>query len=134
VVASVHGTLQQAAFDMNDVKSCFYHAQQALTIQEELCSETGTRSQKLAVSMSEMGKACSRNQLYSKALEYYEESRKIRESQPGFKPAALFTYYLGCGHALWLLGRLNEASKSVETALKLQKGTYGVEDDTTSHR
>lgn len=134
IVSAVHGTLQQLAFDTNDPKSCFFHAQQALTIQEDLCAQSGKRTQKLAVALSEMGKACSRNKLYRKALDCYEESRRIREAQPGFKPAALYTYHLGRGHALWLLGRHDEASSSIEQALQLQVETYGVIDDTTSHR
>ncbi len=132
--AAAHGTLQQLAFDTNDAKACFFHAQQALLIEEEISALTGERGRTLAVSLSAMGKDCSLNKLYNQALDYYEESRSIRESLPGFKPAALFTYHLGRGHALWLLGRHDEASTSIETALRLQRDTYKVADDTTSHR
>lgn len=101
---------------------------------QELSTERGERTSKLATAMSEMGKACSRNGLYHRALECYAESRKIREAKPGFNKVSLFTSLLGRGHALWLLGRYEEASESIIEALRNQAEAFGGPDDNTSHR
>jgi len=128
IAAALHGNRQHAAFETNDPETCLHHAQQALNIQEELCAETGKKSGKLATALGEMGKACNRNQLPSKALEYYVQSREIREAQDGYHKLALFTCLLGTGHALWLLGRHEEASASVEEALKDRELAFGPDD------
>ena len=134
ILAALHGTRQHLAFETNDPEGCLYHAQEALNTMLELSAERQERTSKLATATSEMGKACSRNGLYHKALEYYAESRTIREAQPGFHKVNLFTSLLGRGHALWLLGQYEEASQSITEALDNQAEYFGGPDDTSSHR
>lgn len=134
ILAALHGTQQQLDFETNDPEGCLYHAQEALTVMQEISTERGERTSKLATAMSEMGKAFSRNGLYQKALDYYAESRKIREAQKGFDKVNLFTSLLGRGHALWLLGQHEDARNSIEEALTNQEEAFGGPDDITSHR
>ncbi|MCJ1384991.1 hypothetical protein MMC17_008109 [Xylographa soralifera] len=128
IVAAVHGTQNQLSFETNNPESCLFHAQQALSIMQELSLERKERPQKLAVALGEMGKACSRNDLPQRALGYYAESRTIRESLPGFHKLALFTSILGRGHALWLLGKHEEASRCLIEVLQNQEEAFGPDD------
>ncbi|CZT11155.1 uncharacterized protein RCO7_05579 [Rhynchosporium graminicola] len=127
IAAALHGTCEHLAFETNDPVTCLFHAQQALTISENVANETG-KTGKHATALGEMGKACNRNQLYLKALEYYSKSRSLRESQAGYHKLALFTCLIGSGHSLWLLNRLDEASASIEEALKDRAEAFGSDD------
>ncbi|KAG4434724.1 hypothetical protein IFR05_009801 [Cadophora sp. M221] len=109
IAAALHGTCGQLTFDTNDPDACWLHAQQALSMSEELVAETG-KTGKLATALGEMGKACNRNQLYTRALGYYSQSRALRESQEEFNKLALFTCLLGTGHSLRLLNRVEQAN------------------------
>ncbi|KAF2732072.1 hypothetical protein EJ04DRAFT_554283 [Polyplosphaeria fusca] len=104
-----------AAFVMRDKDTYFDYAEKEYDIE---IARSGEPSARLANANMHMGIAYNFNSLWKEAERYLNESKRIRESMPGFKKDWLFSPLYQLAHNYYHRGKYAQAAGFLEVAIK----------------
>jgi tetratricopeptide (TPR) repeat protein len=107
----------------------FEYAEKEYLAETEKAKHTATATSDLAGAYLHMGIAYNLNSLYDGAISYLEESKRLRESMPGFKRDHLFSPLYQLAHSHFQLGDDKKAAELLEIAIKDRTATFGAHDN-----
>jgi tetratricopeptide (TPR) repeat protein len=83
--------------------------EKCIQLQQQACSQSGSESVELSYAWNRVGISLNMCKLYSKAMPYFEQTKRIRRSLPGFVPVHLLGAHYNMAVALFGQGLIKEA-------------------------
>lgn len=112
----------------NEGEVSLTHAEKCLHLQELACSRSGKESMELSYAWNRVGISLNQCKLYSKAIPYFDQTKRIRKNLPGFQQVHLLGSNYHEGLALFGQGLIVKSETLLLQTLKEWEDAKGPND------